>query len=611
MQLEEAAVPNRSIFQSLAYNTPNSKYVGSVDLLTPIKELQALKDKAELSSGFVRPVNALDPDVTRRDEIHNSYKQKIQEISEYENPHEQLRAIKRLGQMYADDATIGELGHIAKSYNNYSEVVKEATEKLDKGEIDEIGYWKMVKQPYSNFTGTRANDKGGYSTFNGNKVGKYSDIAKEASDFAQQWSSDKGFRATVDGGYINERTHEYVSKKEVAQQTYNYLANNPKYREQLGNFVEYHGKEGTEELHKLIAGIATPIANREAFDKYDGNMSADPYGLMNYKKKLEDEANNIVNTKSTSKLNVEAPELITPGLQFDKTGKVIEPEKPSMGESRFFIQTPEGAIFSESAYNKALSVWKASTDKESTSNKINTLATKLGLDSKLSNKAKYEAITRHQETNKERALSSFIGTPDVQGFLTEQTFRNGNFDTSEFKVGNKTFKNINDFGTYLIESGTLPESVGSNIGDVKEYIRKNATVSGTIAGMGRYDSKNNAAHSASLNGTEFFISGDEQIGQALSPVNELQKQVINPNEAGKPIGFRGSDGEVDYFAVKFTNGDYTVKAVDEKGKEIPELKDYNFDLQVLGQTALTNYQKSNYSSAIFSGSTKQEKTLGE
>ncbi len=313
--LETAAVPNRSLYQSLAYSQPIQQFVGGVDFMTPIKELQKVKDEADINSGFVKPVDSLDPDLKRRGEIQDWYKSKLNEITEYESPHQQLKAAKRLGQLYADEMKQGELGTIATNYGARQNHLKELQDQFDKGIITKEQRDSRSKRAIQEYSGIgETNEFGAYNKYNALSAAKYTDIEPIAEKLAEGWKEDalKGidpktgrpaeYRSTPDGKFQvkTSKGWEGVSEKEIFDFVTPSLANNAEVKSYLSQKLEdeayFKGLSGKEaedyinaEANKVYSAAASRVAKKYSSSKteYDQQLRDDPFALAGYKDKLD------------------------------------------------------------------------------------------------------------------------------------------------------------------------------------------------------------------------------------------------------------------------------------------------------------------------------------
>ena len=315
MSLETAGVPNRSLFQSLAYSDPISHFVGGVDFMTPINDLQSVRDKADLASGFVKPVDSLDPDIKKRNEIQDWYKNKVEEISTYA-PHEQLRAAKRLGQTYAEELKQGELGSIAGNYSNYQAHAKELQDQFDKKLISKDKRDYALKRSLEEYKGIGTpNQFGAYAKYNGRTASKDEDAEVIAEELAKGWKEDalKGvdpndpkkrakYRITEDGKYqiYSTKGWEGVSANDIAKyvnpslkahnglkQHINEIADNEAYSRGLrGAEAEDWVNKRKEELYSTAINR---VANKYGYNKteYDEKLNEDAYALMDAKDQIE------------------------------------------------------------------------------------------------------------------------------------------------------------------------------------------------------------------------------------------------------------------------------------------------------------------------------------
>jgi len=256
----------RYIFRDLSYARPVSQFVGSVDVLTPINKLQAIKDQADLIGGFIKPDPALDPDLNRSRERHSFYKNKLDEITNYE-PHEQLRAARKLAQMYVDDE---ERKSIVGNYNAEQAFIKNQTDRFNKGEITEEALRKSIeisRDRYKTQDGIGVKDPvtGAYRGYNAYTPSEYRDLNKQALDTVQGWMADGTVsqpKLGKDGAYWVNYKGKEVKFNEVYTNVLGMLRNDEKnkaYVKDLINFETY-GKDlnslDRDSLEKAVTQIA-------------------------------------------------------------------------------------------------------------------------------------------------------------------------------------------------------------------------------------------------------------------------------------------------------------------------------------------------------------------
>jgi hypothetical protein len=615
MALEEAGVPARSLYQSLAYNDYVPEYRAKLDLLKPIDRLQSVSNEFNVNeSALDSMLNSIDSKaVDNEDKIKhiNYYKSKLDEINNLEDPYEQLRQTKRLGKDFASKLQDSNtpLGKIVVNKQRLDAGLKQIKEHEDKGDpyhVFNLYHDQKTINPDGTlndhlpqiekiYDGDNADPKIRESIFN--------DMKPDARDY--NMINDPNLTGIQRQAKIKELTAAKVD---------NYIKNygidaykaSPAYKQE-GRILLSQGYSPAQ-AEQVLKHRLTATGHERLFKEFGLDYSNDP--ALKYKME-EAQIPNMINTTDTNKINTETPDLL-PEISFDEKGQPIDPTKPNLLDSKFTAVSPEGSVHDKEAYRKALDNWTRGKDKDKLKNDINTIASKLGFDNNLSTKAKYDLIKKHDAINKERILTAFKPDVSVQDNLTKSTFRNGAFSTSEFKLGNQTFKGVDEFANYLIENKDkyLPNLKNINLGSVKEYIKDNATVDGVLPGMGRYNSKHQAGLTASLNGEQFIVSADNETGEALRPVNDIQKQILNPRDAGKAVPFIGTDGHTDYFKVVFNKGDYKIALTDKDGKTTiyPQRP---IDISDLGKTSLNNYQKSGYLSGKFTGQTKNETEQSE
>jgi hypothetical protein len=140
MALEEAGVPARSLYQSLAYNDYVPEYRAKLDLLKPIDRLQGVSNEFNVNeSALDSMLNSIDSKaVDNEDKIKhiNYYKSKLDEINNLEDPYEQLRQTKRLGKDFASKLQDSNtpLGKIVVNKQRLDAGLKQIKEHEDKGD---------------------------------------------------------------------------------------------------------------------------------------------------------------------------------------------------------------------------------------------------------------------------------------------------------------------------------------------------------------------------------------------------------------------------------------------------------------------------------------------
>lgn len=265
----------RYIFRDLSYARPTSQFVGGVDVLTPIEKLQRKKDEADAMSGFVKPVDSLNPDLQRRDARLNYYKDELAKASDYESPYEQQRAVRKLAQAYADEMHQGELGTIANRYAQREEYRKRLLEGVEKKRFSQSKADKLLNIADAEYErqkgiGEKSN-LGAYNPYTAKEAVSDVNVIEEMDKItkgimADKYSTTNGWGEVADATgrrfFKNTRTGETVKFEDAYNLAKQAAESHPDILPFLEQeqFIKSYGREITPEHLEMFAA---PVKNNK------------------------------------------------------------------------------------------------------------------------------------------------------------------------------------------------------------------------------------------------------------------------------------------------------------------------------------------------------------
>jgi hypothetical protein len=412
-------------------------------------------------------VQALDPDVDRRNQLVQGYKNELaSQVQRAGGDYSKvLPFVKEQAKKIKEDLTYGPLGAIQSNYNTYQEAVKNLQKRVDEGDFlgqSDVGAWAAVEDPLKKYTGIGEGKSGIYNRFKPGTVGKFSDIAKEASDFAQQWAKNSGYSdlKRVNNEFYGYTTNGWVKAPEVNQAVQEYISNNPKYQEQLSTIEGFYDAQqpgaGKQFVSQMLQGIASPIAERESFREVTPHFMGDPTASTRLKRayQKEDEA---------SAYQTVDPEITAKQQENPFIGTPLE---KSWSKDLKFVNGKavlEGGLSQENL-NKTFKT----TDNRSASG---ALPIELNLNSKTGNQATIEL--QKEINNYRNKVASFKNLNDEQimGALAQANKNSFAYNYQEVVPTNINMKNLSKQISSNMKAGNLKISIA---GDYTP--RKNETV---------------------------------------------------------------------------------------------------------------------------------------
>lgn len=215
---------------------------------------QLVTAKGQIEDEF-RNVLALTPDITKRNELINQYKQNFNAaVDDAKGNVDQLYSnLKNLHKDFQTDMAYGHLGAIQQSYTTYNELEKKYQEALQKGDTGEADYYADMLskfQAWSTSGGTKEDKEKGtgyYTTFNAQGPMKMWDWDKWTDTYLSNWKDDSESKRVQEGNYTWMEKTKGITQSEALNVALNDLRNSEGYDRYANNRYIYAHK-GLEQL---------------------------------------------------------------------------------------------------------------------------------------------------------------------------------------------------------------------------------------------------------------------------------------------------------------------------------------------------------------------------